>query len=358
MKRRCKEAIKFMALILWVVGLCTTAAQAQTVKITPLGSHAGEFCRNDRAMVFEDPTGVRLLYDPGRTVDETDSRLGVIHAVLLSSVHPDHLGDVKPNPAAPGTCAVPGTVSAAPNSSTAAIAAAKNAAVITGGEMAEFLGRKIQNVRGGTATPGCPAVGLTNEMVVPMSAPCTASTRPGGSRRVRIANAVSGVKVANIPAFHSNGIPAALVDAPGVAPGTTAYGGNDGGFIVQFTNGLVVYLTADTGLSADMEVVIRRFYQPSLVVINMGDIFSLGPEEAVFAIRELIKPQTVIPSHINEAATSGGSVAGGSRLELFMELMRNLPVEGIRRASPIDVVLPLSGVTRQFDGDGRCIDCP
>jgi hypothetical protein len=35
------------------------------VKITPVGSHPGELCANDGAMVFEDPTGVRILYDPG-----------------------------------------------------------------------------------------------------------------------------------------------------------------------------------------------------------------------------------------------------------------------------------------------------
>lgn len=111
---------------------------------------------------------------------------------------------------------------------------------------------------------------------------------------MRFAGATSGVRIANIPAFHANGVPAALVDAPGVAPGTTAYGGNDGGFIVEFTNGLRVYLTADTGLFGDMDLIVRRYYQPSVVVINMGDVFSLGPEEALFAITELIKPQTVI----------------------------------------------------------------
>src|SRR5262245_28573072 len=29
----------------------------QTVKITPLGSHDGEFCPLDRALIFEDPDG-------------------------------------------------------------------------------------------------------------------------------------------------------------------------------------------------------------------------------------------------------------------------------------------------------------
>ena len=64
------------------------AAQAQTVKVTPLGSHDGEFCRFDRAMIFEDPDGTRILYDAGRTVrGGDDPRLGKIDGVLLSHVH-------------------------------------------------------------------------------------------------------------------------------------------------------------------------------------------------------------------------------------------------------------------------------
>ena len=41
---------------------------AGVVKITALGSHDGEFCARDRAMVFEDPDGTRILYDAGFTV--------------------------------------------------------------------------------------------------------------------------------------------------------------------------------------------------------------------------------------------------------------------------------------------------
>jgi hypothetical protein len=60
-------------------------AQAQTVKVTPLGARTGEFCNADRALLFEDPTGVRILYDPGATVaGGTDPRLGDVHAILLS----------------------------------------------------------------------------------------------------------------------------------------------------------------------------------------------------------------------------------------------------------------------------------
>jgi hypothetical protein len=53
---------------------------AQNVKITPIGSHPGELCANDRAMVFEDPTGVRLLYDPAHNLTAGDDpRLGGVH---------------------------------------------------------------------------------------------------------------------------------------------------------------------------------------------------------------------------------------------------------------------------------------
>jgi len=73
----------------------TPAAQpvhrSVNVKVTPIGSHDGEFCRRDRAMLFEDPDGTRLLFDPGFTVaGAKDPRLGKIDVVLLSSVHGDH----------------------------------------------------------------------------------------------------------------------------------------------------------------------------------------------------------------------------------------------------------------------------
>ena len=38
-----------------VFGLSTEPAAAANVKITAIGSHDGEFCRRDRAMIFEDP---------------------------------------------------------------------------------------------------------------------------------------------------------------------------------------------------------------------------------------------------------------------------------------------------------------
>ena len=52
-----------LACIIAIGGIAVAAdlGWSQTVKITPLGSHDGEFCRNDRAIVFEDPDGTRVL---------------------------------------------------------------------------------------------------------------------------------------------------------------------------------------------------------------------------------------------------------------------------------------------------------
>src|SRR5262249_3510059 len=153
-------------------GTVATGQSSALVKVTPLGSHSGELCRNDRALLFEDPTGVRILYDPGRTVDETDGRLGDVHVMLLSHGHNDHVGDVRP--AGGGTCAAPATGATNANTNFAAIAGAKNAAVLAPGELSTYLSRKIQNVRG-AAPAACPEGGLDNIFDVPLAAPCTAS---------------------------------------------------------------------------------------------------------------------------------------------------------------------------------------
>src|SRR3954465_3426865 len=73
-------------------------ATGQNVKVTALGAHTGEFCSPDRALLFEDPTGVRILFDPATTIaGGPDSRLGAVHAVLVSHAHGDHIGNAKLN---------------------------------------------------------------------------------------------------------------------------------------------------------------------------------------------------------------------------------------------------------------------
>jgi glyoxylase-like metal-dependent hydrolase (beta-lactamase superfamily II) len=139
------------------LALATSPALAQNVKITPVGSHPGELCANDRATIFEDPTGVRILYDVGHTLTGADdARLGEIHVVLLSHAHGDHIGDQKLKALGAGTCSNSERVPAGPNSMTAETAAAKSAAIVMTSDLGAFIGTKIQNIRGGKPITPCP----------------------------------------------------------------------------------------------------------------------------------------------------------------------------------------------------------
>lgn len=325
-------------------------AQAQNVKVTPLGSKTGEFCSLDRAILFEDPTGVRILYDPGTTVaGGSDPRLGDVHVILLSHAHGDHLGNAEMNQdpdsdAAICTGAFP-KLPTVPNSNAAEIAAVKKSAVIASGSLASFVGLRIENILG-AMTPGCPQAGLSNEFTVPRAAPCAGGVGIGAKRTVRMASAEQGVQIAAVSAAHDNGLAPEFLTEPEksnlAANRVNAYGGVANGFVVTFTNGLRVYLSGDTGVTSDMKTMVRGYYGANLAVFNIGDIFTTGPEEAAFALTKLIRPNGVIPSHVNEVATSGGAVIGGTRTERFIELMGELPV-----------FVPLSGITMEFDGNGQ-----
>jgi len=135
--------------------LCFIAqpAFAKNVKITPLGSHEGEFCRFDRAMILEDPDGTRLLYDAGRTVaGATDPRLGDIDVVLVSHLHGDHVGDRHIKTVNAGSCGKPEVSEVVtPNTNSVNIALAKKAAIITGSEMPKFFAQKLKESGGDPA---------------------------------------------------------------------------------------------------------------------------------------------------------------------------------------------------------------
>jgi L-ascorbate metabolism protein UlaG (beta-lactamase superfamily) len=333
-------------LLAYSLSFGSSYVNAQTVKITPLGSHAGEVCQNDRALIFEDPSGVRVLYDAGGSIaGGTDPRLGDVHVVLLSHAHGDHIGDVKAAGADAGTCARPETVSATPNSNTAEIAAAKNSAVVVSNDMAAFLGKKIQNIRG-VVTPGCPTTGLLRETTVPSSTTCVANLQLGGKRTIKFAGASNGVQIALVQADHSNSIPRSLLTETEkthlATDNLTGYVGNANGYVISFTNGLKVYLSGDTAIMGDMKSIIRGFYKVNLAVMNMG-AFAMQSEESAFAVNELIQPNAVIPSHVNEAATKDGKVVAGTKTKQFVDLVNGRPVH-----------LPLSGRTMEFSGDAKC----
>jgi L-ascorbate metabolism protein UlaG (beta-lactamase superfamily) len=52
----------------------------------------------------------------------------------------------------------------------------------------------------------------------------------------------------------------------------------------------------DTGLFGDMKF-IGEYYKPDLVLIPIGGHFTMGPQDAAFAVREWLKPRYAIPMH-------------------------------------------------------------
>ncbi|MEO9903880.1 MBL fold metallo-hydrolase [Nisaea sp.] len=316
------RSIGFAVALVGTLAFSTEAVEAQTVSVTPLGSHEGEFCRFDRAMMFEDPDGTRILYDAGRTVAGVDDpRLGKVDALLVSHMHGDHVGDRHIDAVNAGECGAPAmTKVVVPNTNSVNIALGKSALIVTGSEMPRFFASKLKALGGDPKK---------SQLV-----------RFGASRKV------GGVVITTVPAVHSNGVAGSFIGGElGKllnASGLTAYAGPPTGYVLTFSNGLVAYLSGDTGVTSEQRTVVGEQYGAELVVMNIGDTYTTGPTEAAFVVNELIKPASVIPSHANEVGTRGGKVVAGSKTDIFIKALK------------VPAHLPLSGKAMAFDGSGKC----
>ncbi len=322
------------------LSLVAFPALAQNVKITPIGSHPGELCANDRAIVFEDPTGVRFLYDPAHNVTGGDDpRLGTIHLVLLSHMHGDHVGDQKLKAPGAGTCANSGRVPA-PHSTTAEVVYGHSAALVTTRAMAGFIHNKMQAM--GSKMDFCSSLNVT----VPVKAACSSRIDLGGVFTAKADGAAQAVEFTIVYSAHVNNAPPSLLTesqrAALKADGAQLEYGPAVGFVVKFTNGLVAYLSSDTAIHAEMKTVINEYHKASLAVLNLGPnpgIFQSGAH----AMNELVKPASVILTHINEPGTEGGKLRPASRTAALIKQLK----------APAH--LAISGRTMEFDGKGKCV---
>lgn len=97
---------------------------------------------------------------------------------------------------------------------------------------------------------------------------------------------VGNFSVTMVHADHSCGI---------LDDGKLIYGGEACGYVVEFPNGVKLYHAGDTALFGDMAL-IRELYAPDIVMLPIGDHFTMGPREAAHACK-LLQPKTVIPMH-------------------------------------------------------------
>lgn len=120
---------------------------------------------------------------------------------------------------------------------------------------------------------------------------------------------VPRVKVTAVQAEHSSILvwknPVTGKDEPHPA-------GEPVGYIIEMENGFRIWHMGDTGLFGDMKF-IHDYYKPDLVLMPIGGNFTMGPEDAAYAIREWIKTKTVIPMHYGANPLGKGTPAEFTR---------------------------------------------
>ena len=97
------------------------------------------------------------------------------------------------------------------------------------------------------------------------------------------------IKITMLDARHSGDIDFVEDSVPG---------GNPGSFLITLEDGTKVFHAGDTGLFGDMETIIGKIYKPDILMVPIGDKFTMGPFEAALATR-WIDPKIAIPMHYN-----------------------------------------------------------
>lgn len=190
-------------------------------------------------LLVDTPGGKRVLIDPWTTGNpacpaewKDPAKLGALDLIMVTHIHSDHVGDAQ-----------------------AIIAANPDALVVGIFEACNWLATKgARNLR-------------------PMS--------KGGSQ------VVQGISVTMTEAIHSSSFTE--------ENGTVVYGGEPAGYILKMENGFTLYAAGDTGLFGDMAL-LKHLYRPDLAFLPIGDLFTMGPQQAAHAIR-LLQVRHVVPIH-------------------------------------------------------------
>jgi L-ascorbate metabolism protein UlaG (beta-lactamase superfamily) len=73
------------------------------------------------------------------------------------------------------------------------------------------------------------------------------------------------------------------------------YAGDPAGLILSFEDDLCIYHMGDTNIFSDL-VLYGELYEPHIVLAPIGDHYTMGPQEAAYAV-EMIDPNLAVPIH-------------------------------------------------------------
>lgn len=97
---------------------------------------------------------------------------------------------------------------------------------------------------------------------------------------------INGIKATMVDARHSSGIDIG---------GKVIPGGEAAGFVIQLEDGLRIYHAGDTSLFGDMKL-IGQMYKPDVVLLPIGDLYTMDPKAAAKAC-EWLNPKHIVGMH-------------------------------------------------------------
>jgi len=120
-----------------------------------------------------------------------------------------------------------------------------------------------------------------------------------------------GLSITMVPAVHRSSVE----DGSEVV-----YTGIATGYVIKFEDGTTVYFAGDTSVFGDMRL-IAEIYKPSIGFLPIGDLYTMGPEQAAKAC-ELLGLSHVVPMHYGTFPALTGTPARlrqllGSRTEVL-----------------------------------------
>jgi L-ascorbate metabolism protein UlaG (beta-lactamase superfamily) len=97
---------------------------------------------------------------------------------------------------------------------------------------------------------------------------------------------VFGMSATMVPAVHSSSV---------VEDDRPVYAGVAAGYVIRFEDGPTVYFAGDTSIFSDMRL-IGEMYRPTIGFLPIGDMYTMGPEQAAVAC-DLLGIRQVVPMH-------------------------------------------------------------